>query len=297
MGDTTIPTPPHSTALDVVGEMLDRVKATDPRDMEAVLFAAWEALRLTLVLDLLLEQRIAPVDQLPFPGFTWEPGACRQKLDIAMCWLEAAPSLPNLANSADEPGFLHAALVPQTLAEKAIAPAFADLPGFDAAEKLELVGAEILHTGIRTIWLRIHELLTAANEHATAIDDGRACRIAALMTEELAHPETVDTRRDLNRRVVAAKIGHCHGRHALLADTALLDQLRTAVTRSAGTDGWAELKKVVAALRQADREWMPERWGYDTDLGLISATSEFEIRKVDRDGRKVPQVRVRHHHA
>lgn len=122
MGDAAIPTTCPATALDIVGEMINRVKATDPRDTETALFSAWEGLRLTLVLDFLLEQRIAPIDRLPFPGFTWQPGVCRQKLDIAMCWLEAAPSLPNVANSGSEPEWLTAALVPHELAEEATSP-------------------------------------------------------------------------------------------------------------------------------------------------------------------------------
>lgn len=155
-----------------------------------------------------------------------------------------------------------------------------------------MVGAEIVQTGVRTTWLRVHELLTAANEHATDIEDGRACRIAALMAFELARPDTIDTRSDLNRRVVAAKNSKRLGREALCADTALLDQLRAAVAHSADADGWAALRKVGAALQRADPEWMPERWGYDTELGLINATKQFDIRKVERNGRKVPEIRA-----
>ncbi|WP_175648139.1 hypothetical protein [Nocardia donostiensis] len=50
---------------------------------------------------------------------------------------------------------------------------------------------------------------------------------------------------------------------------------------------------MVAALECADAEWMPERWGYDTDLGLINATGRFDIRKVERNGRKTLEVRDR----
>lgn len=293
MDDAGIKATERATAFDVAGEMINQVKDTDPGDTETALFAGWDGLRLTLVLDFLLEQRIAPIDRLPFQGFAWQPGACRQKLDIAMCWLEAAPSLPNVANSAGEPEFLTAALVPQTLAEEALSPALANLTSFEPSEKLGLVGAEIVRTGIRTIWSRVHELLTAADERTTDVDDGQACRIAALMALELARPETIDARRDLSRRVVAAKVPHRHSRESLRADTALLDQLHAAYARSVGSgDGWASLKKVVAALQRADPEWMSERWGYDTDLGLINATTEFDIRKVDCNGRTVPEIRT-----
>lgn len=53
------------------------------------------------------------------------------------------------------------------------------------------------------------------------------------------------------------------------------------------------LEKVVDALERADPEWMPERWGYTTDLGLIGATGRFDIRKVDRpNAKKVPEIRA-----
>jgi hypothetical protein len=285
---------PELTALDVAGEMITRVKATDPADMESALLAGWEGLWLTLVLDFLLAQRVAAVDRLPFPGFTWQPGACQQKLDIAMSWLEAAPALPNLANTTGETSIMTLALVPPALAEQAMHPALANLTAFDQAEKLELVGAEILRTGIRTIWLRVHELLTAADGYTTDLDDGRACRIAALMAGELASPDTIDTRRNLTRRVLAAKNPQRHTREQLLTDSALIDQLHAAVAGSARKDdGWATLRKVSTALTRANPEWVCEVWGFDSDLGLIKATGLFEIRRVPRDGKRAVEIRER----
>ncbi|MEU8901305.1 hypothetical protein AB0C65_35935 [Nocardia sp. NPDC048505] len=287
MAETQATIDREPTALDVAGEMINRVKATDPADLEAVLFTTWDALRLTLVLDRLLAARVAPIDHLPFPGFTWQPCIGETKLDLAMTWVEAAPSLPNVANSSAPTDWIERPLMPAQLAEDGMDPTFAALPGHSPAEKRELIGAEVVHLAIRTIWLRLHDLLTAALPHSHDAEDGKALRVAALMTKEMADPYDVDTRRDLSRRVIAVLVTERLGREALCADEKLMATLHTAVTRCADREsGWAPIPRVGAALKRIDGEWMPERWGFDTDLGLISATGQFAIRKVTGKGRK-----------
>lgn len=156
-----------------------------------------------------------------------------------------------------------------------------------------LTSVKIVLVAIGSLWSQVHTLLSRASEHATDPDDRKACRIAAPMAHELRHPEQIDYRRDINRRIMALRIDRRRTRGELVHDEQLMTLLRDAVGKAARPDGWATLKKVVAALECADAEWMPERWGYDTDLGLINATGRFDIRHVEHNGRKTLEVRDR----
>ncbi|MGY5227140.1 hypothetical protein [Nocardia asiatica] len=138
---------------------------------------------------------------------------------------------------------------------------------------------------MRSMWQQVHTPLTRAAELAREPEDRRSCKVAALMAHELAHPEQIDYRHDINRRIMAltdpAHSRAAGGRRA--PDDSAAETLSAAARAE---DGWATSKKVVAALKRADPEWMPERWGYTTDLGLLYATGRFDIRKVDRPTRR-----------
>lgn len=290
MGDVEA-VPVGETALDVLHETFQRVKATDPTDIETALLAGYEGLCLTYAADRVLEETVLAIDFARFfPGDNFLGGGGRQRLDIALAWLDAAPSLPALTPQHD---FFTMLVPPQVTLEVYGKSLTGEITDAEATE-LAVTETTIVVVAMKSMWSQVHTLLTRAAEHASDPDDRRACRIAALMAHELLHPEQIDYRRDINRRIMAARVDRRRTRSELRQDDRLMALLDGAVGKAArAEDRWATLKKVVAALHRADEEYMPEKWGFDTDLGLISSTGRFDIRKVERNGRKVTEVRAR----
>ncbi|WP_280309447.1 hypothetical protein [Nocardia abscessus] len=68
-----------------------------------------------------------------------------------------------------------------------------------------LTSVNIVLVAMRSMWQQVHTLLTRAAELARDPEDRTSCKIAALMAHELAHPEQIDSRRDINRRIMALK--------------------------------------------------------------------------------------------
>ncbi|WP_327116618.1 hypothetical protein OHB12_05090 [Nocardia sp. NBC_01730] len=202
MGEAEASTMTGMTALDLLHDTFQRVKATHPTDTEAAVLAGWEGLSLTYAADRLLEETVLEMDFARFwPGenFCGKPG--RQKLELALSWLEAAPSLPYLGERHDTVTRL---VAPQVALEVYDGPLSAEITDHEARE-LALTEVMIVLVAVGSMWSQVYTLLSRAAEHATDPDDRKACRIAALMAHELRHPEQIDYRRDINRRVVALK--------------------------------------------------------------------------------------------
>ncbi|MEW1734376.1 hypothetical protein AB0346_00295 [Nocardia beijingensis] len=120
-------------------------------------------------------------------------------MDLALAWLDAAPSLPHLTAQ-------HDVVTMSTPPEVAVSMYGGQLsePITEAeAKQLVLTSVNVVVVAMRSMWQQVHTLLARAAELAREPEDRRSCTVAALMAHELAHPEQIDYRHDINRRIMA----------------------------------------------------------------------------------------------
>lgn len=276
------------TVLDVLHIAVEQLKATDPADVPAVLRIAYEVLDLTSAADGLLEETLLDVDFARFWPGNNGLGPDRQKLEVALAWLGAAPSIPDLIAQHDRVTML----APMDMAVSLYPGRLSDPVTGGEVVELVLIQARIVAVAIRAIWAHTAELLSRTAGHARDHDDAKSCRVAAVMARELAHPESINRQRGIERRILLAANPQ-HSRAELLADEALMNLLYEAVAATARGNTWSRMSEVTEACMKADRAWACERWGFKADIALVAATGKFAIRRVQCKGQTVIEIRRR----
>lgn len=80
------------------------------------------------------------------------------------------------------------------------------------------------------------------------------------------------------------------GTQQLRGDAQLMQLLRNAVAACSDDDGWASLGSVGSTIAKRAPEFDSRNWGYAKLIGLVTATDDFDVERVDGHG---GQVRIR----
>ncbi|MGV9679098.1 hypothetical protein ACWDSJ_27770 [Nocardia sp. NPDC003482] len=144
----------------------------------------------------------------------------------------------------------------------------------------------------RAVWVAVETLLGRVLGRVRESQHRKACRVAALVMQEILHPDSGRDRREVDRRILAIEIGR-RSTAELAADAQLMHRLHGSVTATAHRSGWSLMSAVSEALRHTDPDWTAARWGHKSDIALIAATRQFAIRHVPREGQQVLEVRAR----
>ncbi|WP_280387737.1 hypothetical protein [Nocardia wallacei] len=162
----------------------------------------------------------------------------------------------------------------------------------EKARQLLLFRSQAVGSANKSVWTEAHALLRRVLGHVRNPQARKACRIAALLVDEILHPDAGRDRRDINQRILAIEVGR-RAAGELAADERLMQVLHEAVAATARPNSWSPISAVSAALEHADPDWTPARWGYLSDIKLIAATKQFAIRSLPRKGQQVIEVRAR----
>ncbi|MBF4999135.1 hypothetical protein IRT45_18470 [Nocardia sp. BSTN01] len=286
--DSTESASPAPTLLDVLHTEVARLTTTDATDTPTVLKITYESLDLTTAADRLLEETLLDTDPARFWPGPNGLGRLRDELEVALAWLETAPSLPELTVQDERVTML----APLNMATQLYPGQLSDPLTHGEFVELVVIQARIAAVGCKAIWLHASDLLTRGAKCARDHDDVAACRVAALMARELADPHSINPQRSIDRRVLLAA-NDKHSRDELLADQKLMNLLYNAAAATARANGWSRMTDITAACMKADQTWACERWGYKADIALIAATKKFSIRRIQRQSQTVIEIRPR----
>ncbi|MCC3318271.1 hypothetical protein [Nocardia africana] len=286
--DSTESAKSAQTLLDVLHTEVARLTTADATDTPTVLKIAYESLDLTTAADRLIEETLLDADPARFWPGPNGLGRLRDKLEVALAWLETAPSLPELEVRDEQV----AMLTPLDMATQLYPGQLSDPLTHGEFVELVVIQARIAAVGCKAIWGHASDLLTRGAKYARDHDDVAACRVAALMARELADPHSINHQRSIDRRVLLAA-NDKHSRDQLLANQKLMNLLYDAAAATSGTNGWSRMTDVTAACMKADHTWACERWGYKADIALIAATKKFSIRRIQRRRQTVIEIRPR----
>lgn len=289
------PSEAGASALELVHLSMEAVSAADPADPVAALESASNALSVTAGADRLIEEALLGADgEVYWPGEGFLGEARRQDLDRAVQRLGSSESAgPQQVRDGQARMLTPPDMMPQSY-EPVCTDGFVvvDPDSSEQARQLLLFRTQAVAVANQQVWAQVGVLLGQVLAHVREREQRMACRIAALLVEEVLQPGAGGTRGDIERRIVAITVGR-RSAAELVADEGLMRSLREAVTAAARGKGWSPMSAVSAALEHADPGWMAQRWGYSTDLKLIAATKQFSIRRLPRKGQQVIEVRAR----
>jgi hypothetical protein len=281
------------TALDAVQAIAERVKASDPADTAVALATIYEALSLTATANRMIHDALSEFEyEVYWPGEGFLDGARQQHLDLAVEWLGSSLSTPTRPLEHDR----MQVLTPPDVAPREYHPyqpdgwngVVYDPDSVEKARQLLLHRTQSVALANKSVWVQVGDLLARVRDPHSR----KACRIAALVVDEIAHPDSGRDRRGIDRRILAITVGR-RDVDELVADEQLMQLLHKSVAAAARPNGWSPISGVSAALERADADWMPQRWGYLSDIKLISATGQFSMRRLPRQGQQVIEVRAR----
>ncbi|WP_280416849.1 hypothetical protein [Nocardia carnea] len=279
------------TALDALHTTVELLRATDSAEPATVLPIAFRALSLTTTANTLIHEALLDAEfEVYSPGENFLDDARQQHLDLAVQWL--ASTLPPLSR----PPRSHrvSTLAPPETAPQEYWPEMYDdgliypPDSTDKARQLLLFRTHSVALANKSVWIEVHSMLGRVRDP----QQRRACRVAALLVDEVLHSDPGGARGDIGKRVLAIMVGR-RNTGELVADHRLMGLLRDSVAAAAQPNSWSPISAVSAALEHADPDWMPQRWGYTCDIKLIAATKQFSIRRLPRKGQQVIEVRTR----
>lgn len=280
------------TALELLHITVERLTATVPDDDPAVaLRTIHEALALTATANNLIDEALLEFGEVYWPGENFLADA--RHLDRAVEWVGST-----LAASTPPPRHDRVTmLTPPDTAPQEYAPMYDDglVSEPDETEKarqLLLARTQAVTLANRSTWEQVRLLLRQVLDHVRDPHHRRACRLAALVVDEILHPDSTGTRRDINHRILAITVGRSSAAE-LVADRQLMQLLHESVAATARANSWSSMSDVSAALEHADSDWTPARWGYTSLIKLIAATKQFSVRSLPRKGQQVIEIRVR----
>ncbi|WP_405161500.1 hypothetical protein OG203_34975 [Nocardia sp. NBC_01499] len=162
----------------------------------------------------------------------------------------------------------------------------------EKARQLLLFRTQSVALANKSVWVQLGVLLGRVLGCVRDPEQRKACRIAAVLVEEILHPSSDAARRDINQRILAITVGR-RSAAELVSDEVLMQLSHASVAATAQHNSWSPMSAVSVALEHADRDWTPARWGYRSELKLLAATKEFSIRRLPRKGQEVMEIRAR----
>lgn len=286
------PTVIGPTALDALRTTVEQVKTTDPADTAAALLTVFNALILTSAANKLIDDALLEADfEVYWPGESFLDDRRRQHLDLAVDRLGSALNQPLRRDQVQT-------LTPPDTAPRTYRPMSYDgqlvcpPDSTDEARQLLLYRTQSVALANKEVWEQVRVLLGRVLGHVRDPQHRTACRIAVLLVDEVLHPDSGRTHRDIDQRILAITVGR-RSPAELVADEQLMQLLHESVTVTAQANSWSPISAVSVALEHADPDWTPARWGYPSDIKLIAATEQFSIRRLPRKGQQVIEVRAR----
>ncbi|WP_433662671.1 hypothetical protein ACQPW1_11300 [Nocardia sp. CA-128927] len=196
-GETPIQIGP--TALDALHTAVERVRATDPADTTAALATIYEALSLTAAANTLIHEALLEFGEVYWPGENFLADARRQYLDRAVEGLGSA-----LPTSRQPHGRVTMLTYPD-VAPQVYEPYQPD--GYDGvvcdadptekARQLLLFRTQSVALANKSVWVHVGVLLGRVLGCVRDPDQRKACRIAAVLVEEILHPSSNAAGRDI----------------------------------------------------------------------------------------------------
>lgn len=292
-GDET-PTEIGPTALEALHTIVERVKSTDPAETTAGLAIIYEALSLTAIANRLVHEALLEFGEVYWPGENFLVDGRQQRLDRAVEGLGTA-----LCASTQPHGQLSMLTTADT-APQVYQPYQPD--GYDGVvcdpdptekdRQLLLLRTHSVTLANKTVWTQVGILLARILTGVRDPEQRKACRIATVVVEEILHPNSQATGRDIDQRILAVTVGR-RSAAELVSDEVLMQLLYSSVTATAQPNNWSPMSAVSAALEHTDRDWTPARRGYSSDIKLIAATKQFSIRRRPRKGQEIVEIRAR----
>ncbi|MFE3444978.1 hypothetical protein ACFXNW_18255 [Nocardia sp. NPDC059180] len=285
------------TALDALHSTMDRMQATDPADAAVALLTTFRVLALTSTANRLIHEALLEADfEVYWPGEGFLCDARRQYLGLAVEWLESVlPAAARACHHHDQVRML----TPPDTAPQAYEPMHCDglvcpPDSTEKARQLLLFRTNSVALANKSVWEQVLVVLGRVLGRLRDPHHRKACRIAALLVGEILQPGSGSggARRDVDQRILAITVGR-RSAAELVADERLMQLLHESVAAAAHANGWSPISAVSSALEHADPSWMPQRWGYPSDIKLIAATKQFSIRRLPRKGQQVIEIRGR----
>ncbi|WP_433574150.1 hypothetical protein [Nocardia brasiliensis] len=285
------------TALEALAASVERVAASDPADTTATLTSIWQTLALTATANDLIGDALAELGQVYWPGRDFLDDARRDYL------ARAVDTLGSTLGTSPMPrpwyGRMEVLTAPD-VAPRVYHPFQPDgyagvVCDADPAEKQRqvlLFRTQSVASANRSAWTAVDTLLGRSRQHVRDPRHRKAFRIAAVVVKEILHPEFGSDRRVIDQRILAIEVGR-RSTEELVADDKLMHRLHESVVATAQPSGWSSMSAVSAALRHADPDWTPARWGHKSDVRLIAATKRFSIRHLSHEGQQAVEVRPR----
>ncbi len=282
------------TALDVLHTTVEQVKAAEPADSAAALRAAFHALDLSVAANGLIDEALLAAEfEIYWPGEYFLEGDRRWYLDVAVDRLGSVLPIVGEPSRRDQVSIL---APPDAAPEEYWPVAHLDVvyppDETDKARQLLLFRTRSVALANKELWEQVRVLFGRVLGHVREPEQRKACRVVALLLDEVLNPDSGRSRDDVDRRILAITSGR-RSAGELAADEQLMRALHESVAATAQANGWSLMSAVSAALDGGALDFRPERWGYTSPLKLIAATKQFSIRRLPRKGQQVTEVRAR----
>ncbi|WP_280269136.1 OST-HTH/LOTUS domain-containing protein [Nocardia wallacei] len=163
------------------------------------------------------------------------------------------------------------------------------LPAELAEAAIDVHGPHIVATRIPKLADALNAGLAASIRYATDPANRKALAVGTAMSAEIGDAwqgrlhTFLTTAKDLEKAAAQAGEHEPWPIDRLQHNTALVTLLRDAVTRVADQDGWASMAQTGSAIRELDRTFFPQSYGYPSLTRLIYATELFRTRKINHN--------------
>ena len=271
-------TPHTPSALQMITATIRDIHVADAKEIPAVLLSGWNGFTMLATATVLVVEQWPDPDE-PVPDrLVFLRNYNHAAASVAVRYLEQAPSLPS-TDRTTVPVCGWATL--QEVMDRI--PVSWDIRGWPADE----VDAVTEAFGLQRVLLLLPKLgfalnvgFHAASHHVLDPADRRAVYVGIAMSAEICDAwagrlHTYLSSPDQLEHTAAGAGEHRCATGQLRDDDRLAALLRAAIARAADGDGWASIPAVGSALRAANPDFRPDRYGYPKLTELILATELF----------------------